>query len=567
MAGRHQGGDRGAAVAGARRDGGSGGAFLTLSSLRTRPSAWVATAALLAWAQMLLCFEGVLRDEAKEQGGLVHDPFFAAMTLCAGAALLALCALGRRRGGARHGGAPGLAGAPAPAGRAPLVAACALGALAAGCATLLATTHPQVSPGVSGAAGALGGVACAALTLRWGISLSRLDLREVLVLVTFGACLQWVPLAFAQWMPAAVKVAFACGLPALFCWATLRLDAGEADGAGGAGGEGYGAPAGAQGAPEPARASGAGTPATAGTAGRAGGRARQGGGTAAVRLGAAMLVFSMVVQFVWGFFVKMGPSRLDVGLFGALFGLVALASAAVGGFCVAAMNRRHCYRLELLYRAMYLFCAVGSTAIGIAGASAVGSAQLLGAYLLVYVGYSLLCPTMLLLALGCVHMRRQSPREVVALVMGAHYLGLFVGSTVLDAFAAGRAQGAGAGLVPYAVTVAVALLAVAYVAVFPERDLLSLSPLLFGMSHESVDLRCRELADEAGLTPRETDVLTLLARGRDVVFIAGKLGIARNTVNVHRRSIYAKLGIHSQQELLTMVERASDGQAAEAPRG
>lgn len=37
-------------------------------------------------------------------------------------------------------------------------------------------------------------------------------------------------------------------------------------------------------------------------------------------------------------------------------------------------------------------------------------------------------------------------------------------------------------------------------------------------------------------------------------YISATLYIARNTVNAHRKNIYAKLGIHSQQELLTTVE-------------
>ncbi len=76
------------------------------------------------------------------------------------------------------------------------------------------------------------------------------------------------------------------------------------------------------------------------------------------------------------------------------------------------------------------------------------------------------------------------------------------------------------------------------------------------MSHESVRQRCAAVAREHGLTARETEVLTLLARGRDVGYICGQLSITRNTANAHRKNIYSKLGIHSQQELLTAVEEA-----------
>ena len=55
----------------------------------------------------------------------------------------------------------------------------------------------------------------------------------------------------------------------------------------------------------------------------------------------------------------------------------------------------------------------------------------------------------------------------------------------------------------------------------------------------------------------------MLARGRDVGFICAELYISRNTANAHRRAIYAKLGIHSQQELLDVVEDGLGGRSRE----
>ena len=126
--------------------------------------------------------------------------------------------------------------------------------------------------------------------------------------------------------------------------------------------------------------------------------------------------------------------------------------------------------------------------------------------------------------------------------------------------AAGLGEGVGAGLVGVAVLVCITLLGVAYLLVFPERDLLSLSPLLFGLTSESLNQRCRQIAAEHCLTPRETEVFTLLARGRDVGFICEELCISRNTANAHRKAIFSKLGIHSQQELLDAVEQGRGGE-------
>ena len=65
---------------------------------------------------------------------------------------------------------------------------------------------------------------------------------------------------------------------------------------------------------------------------------------------------------------------------------------------------------------------------------------------------------------------------------------------------------------------------------------------------------CAHVAQAHGLTPRETEVLTLLARGRNNAFVQEELTLTRNTVKTYIKRIYAKLGIHSQQELIDLVE-------------
>mgnify|MGYP004587084041 FL=1 len=75
---------------------------------------------------------------------------------------------------------------------------------------------------------------------------------------------------------------------------------------------------------------------------------------------------------------------------------------------------------------------------------------------------------------------------------------------------------------------------------------------------ESYELEtaCRSIADESGLTPRELDVLVVLAKGRSAKHIADELCIAENTAWVHIKSIYAKTGAHGKQGLIDLVEEA-----------
>lgn len=66
--------------------------------------------------------------------------------------------------------------------------------------------------------------------------------------------------------------------------------------------------------------------------------------------------------------------------------------------------------------------------------------------------------------------------------------------------------------------------------------------------------RCQLLAKKGGLTAREAEVLELLVRGHSKTRIAETFLISENTVRGHVKHIYAKLGVHSKQELLDLVE-------------
>jgi DNA-binding CsgD family transcriptional regulator len=71
---------------------------------------------------------------------------------------------------------------------------------------------------------------------------------------------------------------------------------------------------------------------------------------------------------------------------------------------------------------------------------------------------------------------------------------------------------------------------------------------------------CTALAEKYALTAREKEILVLLARGRTAQHIASSLTISPTTAKTHLRSIYAKLDVHTQQELLTLVEETIDQQ-------
>lgn len=95
------------------------------------------------------------------------------------------------------------------------------------------------------------------------------------------------------------------------------------------------------------------------------------------------------------------------------------------------------------------------------------------------------------------------------------------------------------------------------------------APLPAGAAAEgddAFDARCAAVAAAGGLTEREAEIMRYLARGRTKAHIAGVLFVSENTVRSHVRNIYAKLEVHTRQQLIDLVEeeRGADG-GGEAP--
>ncbi len=99
---------------------------------------------------------------------------------------------------------------------------------------------------------------------------------------------------------------------------------------------------------------------------------------------------------------------------------------------------------------------------------------------------------------------------------------------------------------------------------FPERMLSRLfhtapaAPAAGAVAHESesaFEASIARVAERGRLTPRECEVMGLLARGRNIPAIAEKLCISKGTAHTHATHIYQKLDVHRQQELIELIER------------
>ncbi len=70
--------------------------------------------------------------------------------------------------------------------------------------------------------------------------------------------------------------------------------------------------------------------------------------------------------------------------------------------------------------------------------------------------------------------------------------------------------------------------------------------------------KCQVVAREFGLTEREAEVMVLLAKGRTRARIQKELYLSGGTVATHARHIYQKVGVHSKQELLDVIESSGE---------
>lgn len=83
------------------------------------------------------------------------------------------------------------------------------------------------------------------------------------------------------------------------------------------------------------------------------------------------------------------------------------------------------------------------------------------------------------------------------------------------------------------------------------------------VSEDELVVRVRRLLERptasrpsGGLTPRELDVLRLLAAGNDQAEIAAELVISPKTVGTHIEHILAKLNVHSRAEAVAVAYRS-----------
>ena len=394
---------------------------------------------------------------------------------------------------------------------APVAVASAVGSL------LLCAPLPGLSPQTQVVLGALlGGIGIGGSYLQWAYFYSRLSTKASIACV-FGAMLVGslvkIPVDLLPPVPCAVACALLCvASPVMKRDAVRHQLAGD--------------PALTCPAPEPTYTS-----------------LREARPLGKAALG--VVAYSLVIGIMQGMTIVAAPMPKLV-----LSGVHHLAEVAVALVVLWYVlgGARRSISFSAVWKSVLVFTGAGVMALPLVG-------PLFTGWALIAVAVAQTLVVMLLWATLAEVSRRcpASPLVVFGLGWMAYSLPFALGCVVGAALERGGSGDAVIGLIVY-------LLALSTVFFLNERDF-SRGRLFSDLEGEAlptsmdepVRASCKSLSARSGLTDREEEVMYLICVGRSKGYIAETLSISENTVRSHSRHLYAKLGVHSKQELLDLV--------------
>lgn len=286
-------------------------------------------------------------------------------------------------------------------------------------------------------------------------------------------------------------------------------------------------------------------------------------------------VVGFIVEFSWTYYLKGSSSYSSTGFTTDYLSSALLAAVIMLPF--AGMARRAGYKLSRAYSLTILLIVVSL------GLNIFAEEIVYWAYGANQVVYYLTQMMVWLTAIAITFKLSDTPFRVGGRILGSMYLGLFAGfiscTLLANYLRTSPDLSTACNVVMIVVIVFVALF------VFREYDFVRLisrptipdspaqpadsvtevpesatrkQPDKGSATEEHVDdfdQRLLQIARDAKLSKRETEVFLDLARGRNAVFIQEKLVLSYSTISTHRQNIYAKINVHNQQELLDYVER------------
>lgn len=205
---------------------------------------------------------------------------------------------------------------------------------------------------------------------------------------------------------------------------------------------------------------------------------------------------------------------------------------------------------QLLYRVGFLIMAVGFLIMGVL------SSQGAVSWFIHSIGYRTVDILMWALCAYLVKQRGFHPNWIFSWT-GTMLIGQVLGSLIGNA-ALSNPMNASSGESPPLAIVMVFILLVSALLLYDTKNLRTgwgmAKPDEANVSISAFELACSFVSSEHNLTAREAEVFILLAKGRNRGYICEILLLSKETVKTHVRTIYSKLGVHSQQEAMTLVE-------------
>ncbi len=167
------------------------------------------------------------------------------------------------------------------------------------------------------------------------------------------------------------------------------------------------------------------------------------------------------------------------------------------------------------------------------------------------------------LFIGClslIHRTAVDPRAIVLRAVMYNALGTAVGILLTVNFAGGFVPGS-QGYFVLSIVVTLLLTAATFWVGTDEqiRKIWGLRRKMSAKRYNDAATKARvaKLAERHGLTPREADILLLIAQGRRAPEMTDALGVSMGTVRTHVKHLYAKLDVHSYAEAARALEEVS----------
>ena len=269
-------------------------------------------------------------------------------------------------------------------------------------------------------------------------------------------------------------------------------------------------------------------------------------------LGSTMLVCGMSYELSRTLYVQMGQfANSDVGPYaiaqGGITTLTAIGSIGVALVLITSKGIRGpeaCYRLittfllvgALLLPAPMLFPAIPAY---LPLAIDVGAFQCLGMGMWILIaGLCRRYQTSCLFAFGLIR-AAWSAGPLAGMLVG-RWLWYGVGLDVAGAFTAAF--------------ICVLLIVLVNNFVFTENALARALSIMPTDRKQRFQDRCRAVIERYGLTEREGEIMIMFAKGRNLPYVQEELCLSKSTVSTHRQHIYQKLGVHSAQEMIDLIQ-------------